>query len=62
MSKKNKEYKEKAKQNLINHIDINCKCGAVGSKHFCPYDEDVNARLTSCKCCVHCTKQCADDI
>lgn len=66
MSKKNKEYKEKAKKKLESHIDINCKkCGAVGSEHSCPYSDEMNQPNTDyffCTCCKTCTRQCAEDI
>lgn len=65
MSKKNKEYKAKAKKALENHTDINCeKCGAVGSEHSCPYAEEMSndGGYYACTCCKKCTKQCCDDI
>lgn len=66
MSKKNKEYKAKAKKALETHTDVNCgRCGAVGSEHSCPYSEEMsrpNRDYYACTCCASCTSQCAWDI
>ncbi len=62
MSKKNKDYKAKCKERLKNHVDVNCKCGAVGTQHICPYAEEMGDYLAVCSCCVECTARCADDI
>lgn len=41
-----------------------CKCGvnAADDPHPCPYDLEINDKVTLCTCCEDCTVECGDNI
>jgi len=53
-----KEQPKKRKPKLCPKCGIN----KAGDKDICPYDEEINDKITYCYCCDECRQQCADDI